>query len=231
MRRREVVAALGGAAALGPSAIRAQQSRRVHRIGVLAQNLQPGLLDAFRAGLRDLGYSEGENIGIEVRNAEGRNDRLAVMATELLSRNVDLILAVNTPAAQAAKKATTTVPIVIMRVADPIKSGLIVSLARPGGNVTGMYFMLAEFGAKGLELLHEIAPKIARIGILYQADNPASPPMAAETASRAAPLGFQFLRLPVGAAADFPDAFARANRERIEALFVIDNGSITKERQ
>ena len=230
MKRRDFLA-VPTSLVLRPLAAAAQPVRQRYLIGVLAQNLQPGLLDAFRAGLRDLGYSEGENIGIEVRNAEGRNDRLAVMATELLSRNVDLILAVNTPAAQAAKKATTTVPIVIMRVADPIKSGLIVSLARPGGNVTGMYFMLAEFGAKGLELLHEIAPKIARIGILYQADNPASPPMAAETASRAAPLGFQFLRLPVGAAADFPDAFARADRERIEALFVIDDGTITKERQ
>ena len=116
MRRREVVAALGGAAALGPSAIRAQQSRRVHRIGVLAQDLQPGLLDAFRAGLRDLGYTEGENIAIEVRNAGGKNDRLAEMVNDLLSRKVDVILAVNTPAAQAAKTATETIPIVILKI-------------------------------------------------------------------------------------------------------------------
>jgi putative ABC transport system substrate-binding protein len=231
MRRREVIAALGGAAALGPSAIRAQQSRRVHRIGVLAQDLQPGLLDAFRAGLRDLGYTEGENIAIEVRNAGGKNDRLAEMVNDLLSRKVDVILAVNTPAAQAAKKATASVPIVIMRVADPVKSGLIASLARPGGNVTGMYFMLDEFGAKGLELLHEIAPKISRVGILYQADNPAGPNMASATELRGGKLGLQFLRLPVTEPSELAAAFERAATAGTEALFVIDDGAMTKQRR
>ena len=97
-----------------------------------------------------------------MRNAAGKNNRLAGLIDDLLSRRVEVILGVNTPAAQAAKKATSTVPIVIMRVADPVKSGLIASLARPGGNVTGMYFMLEEFGAKGLELLKKIAPTISR---------------------------------------------------------------------
>ena len=104
-------------------------------------------------------------------------------------------MAINTPAAQAAKKATSTVPIVIMRVADPVKSGLIASLARPGGNVTGMYFMLDELGAKGLELLHEIAPAISNVGILYQADNPASPDMASATEARGSKLGLRFMYL------------------------------------
>jgi putative ABC transport system substrate-binding protein len=135
---------------------------------------------------------------------------------------------VNTPAAQAAKKATSTVPIVIMRVADPVKSGLIASLARPGGNVTGMYFMLDEFGAKGLELLHEIAPSISRVGILYQADNPASPNMAAATELRGGEQGFQFLRLPVNGSGALAGAFEQADRARIQAVFVIDDGAITK---
>src|SRR5262249_19151294 len=171
---------------------------------------QPGLLEAFRDGLRNLGYIEGKNIGIEVRNAVGHNDRLAGLVSDLLSRKVDVILAINTPAAQAAKKATSTVPIVIMRVADPVKSGLIRSLARPGGNVTGMYFMLDELGAKGLELLHEIAPTISNVGILYQADNPASPDMASATEARGSKLGIRFMYLPVTQPADLTGAFEKA---------------------
>lgn len=227
MRRRDLIILLG-TAPLGSIAARAEP---VRRIGVLAQNLQPGLLDAFREGLRDFGYVEGKNIEIEVRNAAGDNNRLAGMADDLLARHVDVILAVNTPAALAAKKATSKVPIVIMRVADPVKSGLIASLARPGGNVTGMYFMLAEFGAKGLELLHQIAPAITRVGILYQADNPASPMMAAATEARGAGLGLRFLRLPVTRPGDLAGAFERAARGRIEALFTIDDGTITKQRR
>ena len=230
MRRREFLL-FGAAAGWQPLAAAAQQPAPRHLIGVLAQNLQPGLLDAFRAGLSENGYIEGQNIALEVRNAAGYNDRLAAMADELLARKVEAILAVNTPAAQAAKKATSTVPIVIMRVADPIKSGLVASLAHPGGNVTGMYFMLDEFGAKGLEFLHEIVPGTSRIGILYQADNPASPNMAAATEARGASLGLHFMRLPVREPNDLAGAFERAAGAGIEALFVIDDGTITDERQ
>jgi putative tryptophan/tyrosine transport system substrate-binding protein len=215
---------------LRPLKLTAQPGPPAHRIGVLAQNLQPHLLDAFRAGLGEFGYIEGENITIEVRNASGHNDRLGGLANELLARKVDVILAVNTPAAQAAKKATSTVPIVIMRVADPVKSGLIASLARPGGNVTGMYFMLDELGAKGLELLHEIAPAISNVGILYQADNPASPNMANATEARGSKLGLRFLRLPVSTPGDLAAAFDKAVGGSIQALFVIDDGTITKQR-
>ena len=230
-RRREIIKFLAAFAMLRPLAALAQQTMPSHRIGVLAQNLQPGLLDSFRAGLRELGYIEGKNIGIEVRDAAGHNDRLASLVSELLSRKVDVILAVNTPAALAAKAATSTVPIVIMRVADPVKSGLIASLARPGGNVTGMYFMLDELGAKGLELLHEIAPTILNIGILYQSDNPASPDMASATEARGIKLGLRFLHLPVTKPADLTGAFEKATGAGIEALLVIDDGTITKQRR
>ena len=230
MRRREIIKVVAAMMLLRPLAGVAQQTAPMHRIGVLAQNLQPGLLDAFRDGLRDLGYIDGKNIGIEVRNAAGHNDRLAGLVNDLLSRKVDAILAINTPAAQAAKKATSTVPIVIMRVADPVKSGLIASLARPGGNVTGMYFMLDELGAKGLELLHEIAPAISNVGILYQADNPASPDMAKATEVRGSKLGLRFLYLPVTRPADLTGAFEKAAGAGIEAVLVIDDGTITKQR-
>jgi ABC-type uncharacterized transport system substrate-binding protein len=231
MRRRDILAGIAAGAALRAVPVAAQQTAPRHRIGVLAQNLEPGLLDAVRAGLRDHGYIEGANIAIEVRDAAGHNDRLAGMMDELLARKVEAVLAVNTPAAKAAKKATSTTPIVIMRVADPIKSGLIASLARPGGNVTGMYFMLDEFGAKGLELLHEIAPAISRIGILYQADNPALPNMAAATEVRGAKLGFGFVRLPIATTEALPGAFEQAAAAGIQALFVIDDGTMTKRRR
>jgi len=227
--RRHVLA--GGALLLGaPFVAEAQQTGVIRRIGVLAQDLQPGLLDNFHAGLHDFGYDEGKNISIEIRDAAGHNDRLAEMVGDLLRLKVEVILAVNTPAAKAAKAATATVPVVIMRVADPVKSGLVASLARPGGNVTGMVFMLDELGAKGLELLHEIVPTISRIGILYQGDNPAGPIVASATQQRGAQLGFQFLLLPVRDLSDFAEAFQTATHARIEALFVIDDGTMTEHR-
>jgi putative ABC transport system substrate-binding protein len=116
------------------AAAQAQQVKSARRIGVLAQDLQPGLLDTFRDELRKLGYVEGGSISVELRNAAGHNDRLPTLVEELLRLEVDVIVAINTPAAQAAKNATRTVPVVMMRVADPVKSGLVASLAHPGGN-------------------------------------------------------------------------------------------------
>src|SRR5262249_10847667 len=139
-RRRQFLSLLAGAATARPLAVLAQQAP-LRRIGVLAQDLQPGLMDTFRSELQKLGYVEGTNVHTELRNAEGRNDLLPAQAEELLALKVDVIVAINTPAAQVAKKATQTIPIVMMRVADPVKSGLVESLARPGGNVTGLSFM------------------------------------------------------------------------------------------
>ena len=142
MGRREFFRIFGGAMVALPLAAYAQQSiAPTHRIGILAQDLQPGLLEALRDELHKLGYVEGTDISIELRNAAGRNDRLPALAEELLRLKVEVIVAVNTPAAQAAKKASQNVPVVMMRVADPVKSGLVTSLARPGGNVTGLSFM------------------------------------------------------------------------------------------
>ena len=159
MDRRGFIKAIGVAVSLWPS-ISAAETSSIHRIGVLAQDLQPGLLETLRDQLKKLGYAEGKNIAIELRNAAGRNELLAGFAEELLRLKVDVIVAINTPAAQAAKKATTTVPVVMMRVADPVKSGIVSSLARPGGNVTGLSFMPDALGPKGVELLTEILPKI-----------------------------------------------------------------------
>ncbi len=231
MRRREFVRLLSCAPAAIPLAAYAQQSvTSAHRIGVLAQDLQPGLLETFRDELRKLGYVEGTGISIELRNAAGRNERLPALAEELLRLKVEVIVAVNTPAAQAAKKASQTIPVVMMRVADPVKSGLVASLARPGGNVTGLSFMPDALGPKGVELLHEILPKITRMAALYQGDNAGAVVIVDEVVRKAEQLGLSFTRTPVHDPKDYPDAFAAAGGN-CEALFVMDDGAITQHRQ
>lgn len=210
---------------------RAQQEKSTRKIGVLAQDLQPGLLETFRDELRKLGYVEGSGIDIELRNAAGHNERLPTLVDELLRAKVDVIVAVNTPAAQAAKKATRTVPIVMMRVADPVKSGLVPSLAHPGGNVTGLSFMPDALGPKGVELLRETLPTTSRMAALYQGDNAGAVVIVDEVIRKGEQLGLKFVRLPVRDANDYAGAFDAASRARSEALFVMDDGAITKHRR
>ena len=232
MRRREFVKLLSCAPAAIPLAAYAQQSvTPAHRIGVLAQDLQPGLLETFRDELHKLGYVEGADISIEVRNAAGRNDQLPALTEELLRLKVEVIVAVNTPAAQAAKKATQTVPIVMMRVADPVKSGLVTSLARPTGNVTGLSFMPDALGPKGVELLHEILPNITRMAALYQGDNAGAIVIVDEVVRKGEQLGLKFVRVPVHDPKEYPSAFETATDANCEALFVMDDGTITAHRQ
>lgn len=230
LKRRQLLALLGGAAALLPFAtVRAQQpATLLHRIGMLAQELQPGLMEAFRNELQKLGYVEGTNISIELRDAAGQNGRLAALAEELLKLRVEVIVAVNTPAAQAAKKATQTIPIVMMRVADPVKSGLVTSFARPGGNVTGLSFMPDALGPKGVELLHQILPKVTRMAALYRGDNPGAVVIVDEVIRKAEPLGLKFVRAPVqGGSQDIARAFDLADDAKSQAIFVMDDGAIT----
>jgi len=214
-----------------PLAARAEEVKPARRIGVLAQDLQPGLLETFRDELRKLGYAEGSDVSIELRNAAGHSERLPSLASELLRLNVDVIVAINTPAVQAAKKATRTVPVVMMRVADPVKSGLVVSLAHPGGNVTGLSFMPDALGPKGVELLRETLPKLSRMAALYQGDNAGAVVIVNEVVRRGEELGLKFVRLPVHDPGDYAGAFEAASRARAEALFVMDDGAITKHRR
>jgi putative ABC transport system substrate-binding protein len=218
-------------AAFLPVAATAQQAGKIYRIGVLAlEVLPPGLLEAFQAELRTLGYVEGKNLAIESRNAGGKGERLTAVADELIRSPVDIILAVNTPAAQAAKKATATLPIVMMRVSNPVKSGLVASLARPGGNITGLSVMAEALSAKQLQLLKEVLAGISHVAVLWYAGNPGSALAADEMGPASSRLGLELLRLPLHGPSDFPGAFEAARRGRAEALIVIDDALITQHR-
>jgi putative ABC transport system substrate-binding protein len=219
---------IGLAALVTPREAWAQPPRAVHRVGLLAQDLQPRLLETFRDELQRLGYVAGKSVIIDVRNAEGRSDRLVPLAHELLRLKVHVIVAVNTPAATAARDATSTIPIVIMRVADPVKAGLVRSLSHPGGNVTGLSFMPDVLGAKAIEALRRTLPGVARIAAFYKGDNPGALLVVTETERRSTELGVQMDRVPIRDAGDFPDAFDAATRAGAQAVFVMDDGAMTK---
>jgi putative ABC transport system substrate-binding protein len=209
----------------------APQAGKGHRIGVLLYaGAPPGLLEAFWEGLRALGYVEGHNLTIAVRNAEGQNERLSALAAELVRLQVDVILAVNTPSAQAAKQATATIPIVMTRIGDAVGAGLVSSLARPGGNVTGLSFDTHDLSLKRLQVLKEILPDLARFGVLVNADNTGATLNLAEIAEVSTQLGLAFLPLPVRGPSDFPGAVQAATREHAEALVVFDDTALTQHR-
>src|SRR5215813_8025593 len=168
MRRREFITLFGGAAVGWPVAASAQQAAKIARIGWLGQNLAPApqAREAFRQGLRDLGYVEGRNFVIEYRDAEGKFDRLPALAAELVALKVDVIVAPTTPAALAAKQATRTIPIVF-NAGDPVGSGLVTGLARPGGNATGLSALTVDLVGKCLELLTQAVPGLSRVAALW----------------------------------------------------------------
>ncbi len=175
MRRREFIALLGGAAAW-PLGARAQQTAKMSRIGYLGSSsptLEPHYVEAFRQKLRDLGHVEGENIAIEYRWADGQDDQLPKLATELVRLKPDVIVTTGTPGALAAMQATNTIPIVMASAGDPVGAGLVASLARPGGNVTGFTILGPELEGKRLELLKQAVPELSRVAVLWNPSNPA----------------------------------------------------------
>ena len=168
MRRRDFIRLFGGAAVAWPLGAHAQQAVKLHRIGILSPELPPpGFLEAFRQGLRELGYVEGQDIAFEIRSADGDGQRLAALANQLVELKVDVIVAINISSVQAAKKASATIPIVMTRIADPVKSGLVRSLSRPGGNITGLSFMVDELSGKRLALVKEVFPSVSRVAVLW----------------------------------------------------------------
>src|SRR5215831_10241750 len=176
LKRREFITLLGGVAAAWPVPARAQQAAaKIPRIGFLGNStaeLEANLVGPFRDGLRALGYEEGRNIAIEYRWAEGKYERFPAPIAELIALNVQVIVTAGTPASLAVKNATRTVPLVMVAVGDPVATGLVASLARPGGNVTGLASMSVEMEGKRLELVREVVPKVSHIAVLWNAASP-----------------------------------------------------------
>jgi putative ABC transport system substrate-binding protein len=212
--------------AAAPLAAEAQQPAKVPRIGFLSPSSPSDPrtqrnLEAFRQGLLKLGYVEGQNIAVEVRWAEGKYDRLPGLATELVRLKVDVLVGVGDPAIQAAKEATRTIPIVMAVVHDPIVTGLVASLARPGGNITGLSIMAPELVGKQLELLKEVLPKVSRVALLWNPAEASNAPQLREAEVAARALGVRLQPLEVRAPSGIDSAFAAMTRERAGAVIVL----------
>jgi putative ABC transport system substrate-binding protein len=234
VKRREFITLLGGAAVAWPLTARAQQPAMpvVGFLDLTSPQTSVDQLRAFRQGLKDTGYIEGENVTIEQRWAEGRFDRLPALAAELVRRRVAVIATSGgSAAAFAAKAATATIPIVFMAGEDPVKLGLVASLARPGGNLTGVNLVISELTAKRLGLLHELVPRASRVAVLVNPANTAN----AETTLRdvepaARDMGLQIQILKASTSGEIEAAFANFVRERPDALFVGNDAFLTSRR-
>jgi putative ABC transport system substrate-binding protein len=207
----------------GLSSVEAQPAPKVYRIGYLSYlgcSDDPFLTDAFRQGLRDLGYVEGRNVVIECRGAPGQPDRYPGLVAELVRQNVDVLVAAGTILTLAAKRATTRVPIVMVYIGDPVGSGLVSSLARPGANVTGLSMLASEMVQKGFEALKEAAPTVSRVAVLIDSSNPGQTLPDRQLATAAKVLGVRPARVELRTSADLDVAFAAILKQRAEALFV-----------
>jgi ABC-type uncharacterized transport system substrate-binding protein len=205
----------------------AQQPKKVPRIGYVSSGYGPGRqLVAFRQGLHDLNYIEGKNIIIEYRFAKGNSERIPDLAADLIHKKVDLIITSGTAQARAIQQVTTTTPILVVVTGDPVGTGLVASLARPGGNITGFSIMSPELSGKRLELLKEAVPKIKRVGVLWDALQPDNIHDFKTTQLAAGALGLKLQSLEVQRAEDLKGAFLVTVKQRLHALVVIGGGII-----
>ena len=227
MRRRAFITLIGGAAAAWPFAARAQQGGKKYTIGLFCAAIRlpenaPAWI-AFLGAMRELGWIEGKNVVFEGRYADNRLERLPALAEELLRLNVDVIVAIGTLAPLAAKRATSTIPIVMTAAGDPLGSGLVASLAEPGGNITGMSLMAPDLGGKRLELLKELLPRFARVAVLWNAANPYSTNVFKETQVAGRVLGVQVQSLEVRNPEDLDGAFEAARQQHPDALVSVED--------
>jgi putative ABC transport system substrate-binding protein len=224
MRRRQFLTLFGGAASL-PLAARAQQTVAPRRIGVLLVGLSPDSKEAqhFRKGLLDAGYTEGRNLAIEWRSAKGDYKRVPDLVAELLQNKVEAIVMDSTFATQVAMRVTSTVPIIMALVVDPVGSGLVPSLAHPGGNVTGLSMMTTELNSKRLQLLKEVVPQLTRAAVLWNPDHPFHAKVVKDlkviAPSLSLELSFAGMRTPD----QFEEAFSDVGRTRAQALYVVED--------
>ena len=229
MRRREFISLLGGGAAW-PFVARAQQASKIAQIGFLgaaSASAYARQVEGFRLGLHDLGYIEGTNIVIAYRWAEGNYARLPELAADLIRSNVDVVVTHGTPGSAAAKQATATVPIVMAIVGDPVGTGIVANLARPGGNITGLSFFGPELGAKRIELLKEMLPRITRVGVLINPDNSYSRLELPALEEIARSLGIGVNQFRVRSPNEFDSAFETMQQEGVKAVAVQDEAMLT----
>jgi putative tryptophan/tyrosine transport system substrate-binding protein len=236
MDRRAFLAGTGAVLLATPLAVEAQQAAKIPRIGYLTGSLvtSPHLPEAFRQGLRNLGYVEGRNVVIEYRDAEGKLERLPALAAELVALKVDVIVAGGTPVALTAKEATRTLPIVFAAAADPVTDGLVTSLARPGGNVTGLSALTPELVGKRLELLKQAVPEVSRVAVLWQSGGQGerTEKDLLKGAEGAAPaLGVRLQFVEARGPADVDRAYSDMTRERADALTILPSPMFFIERR
>jgi putative ABC transport system substrate-binding protein len=236
MDRRTFINIFAGGLAIARSAAEAQQAAKVSRIGYLSINLAggPHMTEGFRQGLRELGYVEGRNVVIEFRDAEGKLERLPALATELVALKVDVIVVGGTVAALAAKQATRTLPIVFVSAVDPVTDGLVASLARPGGNVTGLATLAPELVGKRLEQLKQIVPEVSQVAVLWQPGalgERTEKDLRKEAEFAARVLGMRLQFVEARGPDDFDRAFSDMTRARAGALTVLGSSMLINERR
>jgi len=229
MRRSILILALGFVIQIHLGLAQAQPAKKVYRIGVLSPRLGIEARDeAFRNGLRELGYIEGQNILLEWRFAQDKPQRLPVLAAELMNLNLDVIVSYSTPAIRAAQQATKTIPIVMANVGDPIAAGFVASLARPGGNITGLSNLSPALGTKRLELLKEVFPKLSRVAVFWNPD--AHVPALKELENAAPSLPVELRPAEVRVINDIDGAFEAASKARADGLITLPNTLLVEQR-
>jgi putative ABC transport system substrate-binding protein len=223
MDRRRFIASMVGAIVSAPLAAQAQQAGKVYRVGFLWDSpaVFPEAFEAFRQGLRDLGYVEGRNIAIEYRWAEGKPERMRELAEELVRLKVDVIMAPSSVYTGAAMRATSTIPIIFMSHADPLGSGHVASLARPGGNITGLSIMMTETNVKGLEMFKEAVPGLSRVAVIWDSATPSHGPGLKAVEAAGPALGLRIQSVAVRSAKEYDDAFSAIIRERANGVLVL----------
>ena len=233
MRRRDLIAALGSAAATWPFAARAQQPAKLPSIGFMGQTTRSVAGEwtaAFVQRLRELGWIDGHNVAIEYRWGEGRNERFAEIAAEFVRLKVDVIVTSGTSQVLAAKQATSVIPIVFATAGDPVGTGLVTSLARPGGNVTGLSNQMLDLAGKQLELLREVVPNLRRFAIIGNVDNPAIVIEMGDVQAAARMLGLEVVTLEIRRAEDIALAFEALVEGRAQALYVTSDALVITNR-
>jgi len=228
MKRREFITLLGSTVAAWPLAARAQQAAStVRQVGLIASAPPtPAMLNAFRDGMRERGYIEGQNLSVAVRWPQGSFDQDPSVVTELVNSNVDVIVAWATPATNAARRATSAIPIVMVGVGDPVGSGFIASLARPGGNITGLSAVAVDLSSKLMELFVELVPGMKRVGVVGNPNNPGSTAMLRETENAVRKLNIQVEVVDAQTSDEFERAFAQLRAKSVDGVVLLADPTV-----